>query len=326
MNKLTWKEAYFYSPGPRAKLEFLLLFAKGMAMGAADLVPGVSGGTVAFITGIYKNLMNAVKSINLKFFLQLLKFQIKEALCTSHFRFLLTLVSGILFSIFVFANLISFLLQNQAIYTWSLFFGLILSSIFIIGEKIKNIWGSGGLGLLIGSFIGFIIVNIIPTTTPEYLWFIFISGIIAITAMILPGISGSFLLLLIGKYEFILNAAKNPLQSENIIILVIFASGCLIGVITISRIIAKLFDKNYNLTLAILTGLIIGSIKKIWPLKEAIDQKIINGEVYTIAERNVLPEINKEFFIAIFIMFIGYFIVQVLNNASKKKEKTVEEN
>jgi len=318
--KISWRKAFRSSPGPKSSYDSLKLFIKGIAMGAADIVPGVSGGTVAFITGIYEELMNAIKSFDANFLKLLLKFEIKKALEHIHLRFLLVLLLGIAISIISLARLMDYLLSAYSEYTWSLFFGLILASVILIGSKIKNIIGSGGMGVISGTTLAYFIVGLIPFLTPETYWFIFLSGVIAISAMILPGISGAFILLLLGKYEFMVHALKNPFVLENQIIIIFFISGCLVGITMFSRLFSYLFKKYHNLAIAILTGFVLGSLRKIWPWKETIEAELINNEIHIIAEKNIIPNIDITFFFQILIVFLAFSSVLILNKRSNKNK------
>ena len=189
---MTMKEAWMASPGPKTMKEAFLLYFKGVCMGVADIIPGVSGGTIALIMGIYQDLLNAIQSLNINFIKHILSFKFSSALATLHIRFLLSLFAGIATSLIILAHVINILLKEYPVYTWSLFLGLIGASIVILGKKVDKIIGLGGLGFLIGTISGYLIVGMIPVQTPETAWFIFLSAVIAICAMILPGISGAF--------------------------------------------------------------------------------------------------------------------------------------
>lgn len=271
--------------------DYSLLAARGLAMGAADIIPGVSGGTIAFITGIYEELINSIKSVNGEFFRLLFREGIKSAWKHINGSFLLTVFSGILFSIFSLARVISWLLEMYPKMVWAFFFGLIIASALHVGKKITR-WNMVNiLTLLVGIAIAAWITIASPATTPEAWWFILLSGSIAITAMILPGISGSFILLLLGKYEFILNAVKD----FKLDIIMIFAAGCVAGLITFSNIISWFFRKFPNATMAMLTGFMIGSLNKLWPWKEVLSYRINSaGEEEPLLERSISPALYTE--------------------------------
>jgi putative membrane protein len=198
--KGTWKDALFASPGPTSVRKAAVLWLKGVCMGSADVIPGVSGGTIALISGIYKDLIGALSSIDWKVVQKILTLDLKGAVAQVHMRFLLALFLGIVTAILSLARLMNYLLHYHPVPTWSLFFGLIVASVLIVGKQVSGWFGKAGICFVAGIISGSIIVNLIPINTPETLWFIFLCGFVAICAMILPGISGAFILLILGKY------------------------------------------------------------------------------------------------------------------------------
>ena len=265
------------------KRNYLLLVLRGCAMGAADVIPGVSGGTIAFITGIYEELINSIRSINLQALRLLFTFRWQELWKHINGNFLFSVVAGIAISIFSLAKLMKFLLETYPIHVWSFFFGLIIASAFLVFKEVKN-WNTFTvLSLLAGGVIAYTITVLTPTTTPETWWFILLSGAIAICAMILPGISGAFILLLLGKYEYIITAVSN----FNICILLIFLVGAVSGLIAFSHLLSWLLKNYHGLTVALLIGFMIGSLNKIWPWK-INNPEFINGKIFE-TEKNVLP-------------------------------------
>lgn len=314
----------------RKPKDYALLTARGIGMGAADVIPGVSGGTIAFITGIYEELINSIKSADKEFLSLLLKFDFTGAWKHINAGFLIAVFSGILFSIFSLARVISWLLDVYPKMVWAFFFGLIIASALHIGKKITQ-WNGVSLALLIiGAAVAAWITIATPATSPEALWFVFISGSIAITAMILPGISGSFILLLMGQYEFILNAVKD----FNILVIVVFALGCVVGIISFSNVISWFFRKYPNPTMALLTGFMIGSLNKLWPWKEVTMYRTNSaGEEVPFLERSVSPftysEITGEpnqLWQIITIATIGFLIIflfDIFAERKAKKETTV---
>lgn len=315
---ITWKQAFNASPGPSTPKKAALLALKGLCMGTADIIPGVSGGTIALITGIYAQLLQAIKSIGLEMLNKLLKFDIKGALSEVHIRFLISLFTGIGIAIISLARLMNFLLHNHPVPTWSLFFGLIAASIFVVGKKVQN-WNGGTAGCFVaGTAAAYFIVSMIPVSTPEALWFIFLSGMIAICAMILPGLSGAFILLILGKYAFITSALKNPFLQNNILIILVFCAGCFIGLLGFSRVLHYFLEKHYNTTLAFLTGLMAGSMQKIWPWKETLQSITIRGKEHVLASSNILPrELNTEVYLAIALAMVGFIAVMILEKLSE---------
>jgi len=317
----SWKDVFFYSPGPRSLKSSLLLTLKGVCMGAADTVPGVSGGTIALITGIYEDLLAAIKSVDAMFLKRLVKFDLKGAFSGLHIRFLLSLFLGIGISILSLAQLMSYLLHHHPVATWSLFFGLIAASIWVVGKQVEKWTPGNGLSFLIGTGTAFVVVNLMPATTPEDLWFIFLSGVLAICAMILPGLSGAFILLILGKYEFIIATLKNPFTAEHMGIIAVFGMGCAVGLAGFSRVLKFLLTAYHNLTLAFLTGLMFGSMRKVWPWKETLETGIINGKLHVLKERNMFPaNIDTDLYFAMFLIVVGFIAVICLERFSRVKE------
>lgn len=244
--------------------KYLLTAVKGMCMGAADVIPGVSGGTIAFMTGIYEELLGSIKSIDGTAVKLLFKGKIRELWKHINGNFLASVFGGILVSVFSLAKLMQYLLDVHPIPTWAFFFGLIIaSSIHIIRDIFKESGHYGRISamLLIGVVLGVLVCMLSPTQTTDAYWFILLSGAIAICAMILPGISGSFILLIIGKYEFIMNA----ISEMNIPVLLVFALGAVAGIIAFSHFLTWLLARCRQETLSVLAGFIIGSLIKVWP-------------------------------------------------------------
>jgi len=292
--------------------KILLLYIKGVAMGSADVVPGVSGGTIAFITGIYERLLNAIKSIDLEALRLLRQMKLKEFWQHIDGTFLVVLVAGIATSVFSLAKVITHLLSTYPIHVWSFFFGLIVISALIILREIKK-WSIGVfLAILIGIVAAYFITSATPAETPESSWFLFIAGAVAICAMILPGISGSFILLLFGKYEYILTVIKDFKIGD----MLIFGMGCIVGLLSFARLVGWLFKKFHNITVGVLSGFMIGSLNKVWPWKEAIQTYIDrHKEIKPLVEVNVLPTDYLEktgqepFFLQAMLFAAGGFLI-----------------
>jgi len=313
----SWREAFSRSPGPQNFRQALLLALKGVCMGAADTVPGVSGGTIALITGIYEQLLAAVKSVNARLFGRLLHLDIKGAVAELHVRFLLALFCGILAAVMSLARLMHYLLTHHPESTASLFFGLIMASIWVVGRKVGR-WGpAAAVAFLVAAVGAFYLVGLVPAKTPETTGFIFLSGMIAICAMILPGLSGAFILLILGKYEFIAATLKNPFDPVSAAVILVFAAGCAVGLAGFSRILKYLLDCFHAPTLAFLTGLMVGSLRKVWPWKEAVEARMIGGELQVIREHNVLPDgLHADVFLALGLMAVGIVFVIGLEKIS----------
>ncbi len=249
--------------------DYLLISAKGACMGAADVIPGVSGGTIAFIMGIYDEFVGSIAKVDSEAVKLLFKGKLREFWKHINGNFLLSLVAGIGASVVVLAGIMQMLLSDHPIQTWAFFFGLIVaSSIFILrgisGWKVRD-----GLFLIFGCILGVVVCTLSPTQTPDALWFIFLSGAIAICAMILPGISGSFILLILGKYQYIMGVISGLTSGENVasnlLILAVFMIGAVVGIIAFSKFLHWLLARWHKETLIVLAGFIIGSLVKVWP-------------------------------------------------------------
>lgn len=265
---------------------YLLLFLKGMAMGAADVVPGVSGGTVAFITGIYDELLQSLAQLPKAVWL-LLRGRIAEAWQCANATFLLVLASGILLSVLSLARLITGLLETQPIALWSFFFGLILVSTHIVLREV----GRWSLAPVISALLGGLFAWWITVMAPVHLagtpLSLFLAGAVAICAMILPGISGSFILVLLGLYSVVLGAVKQL----DLLVLVIFASGCLSGLLCFSKLLNWLLQRWRDITLAFLAGLMVGSLNKVWPWKQALTWMTdSHGKLQPLLQENLWPD------------------------------------
>ena len=272
------------------------LFFKGMLMGVAEIIPGVSGGTLAFITGIYKELIDSIKSVNLDSLKLLFKFQFKNFWYQINGNFLSTLLMGMIVSILILSRFITFLLDSHHFKIWGFFFGLILCSAFIIFKSINKLTPISYLLLSLGLVLSGYISLVAPSSTPNTNIFIFLSGAIAISAMILPGISGSFILVFLSKYEFILNS----LNSFETNVLSIFLAGCITGLVTFSRLLSYLFKNYYDNVVSMLVGFLFGSLIKIWPFYEIIELNQDNEPLYT---NPVLPNTYQTLETYYFITF-----------------------
>lgn len=262
-----------------------LLFAKGIAMGAADVVPGVSGGTIAFISGIYDELLHSIGSIPAAL-RELLRGNLRQAWRTANANFLLVLLAGVLTSVFSLARGITWLLEHQPIAIWSFFFGLIVVSTWLVGREISRWNWASLLSFVCGALFAWWITVAAPMQWGHDPLSLFLAGAIAICAMILPGISGSFLLVLMGLYSFVLGAVK----SLDLAVLGLFAAGCACGLISFARLLGWLLSHLRNLTLAFLTGLMLGSLNKVWPWKETLTWRTdSHGQQQPVLQNNLLP-------------------------------------
>lgn len=319
MQPRDFKEAFMASPGPRTRGEATMLFAKAFCMGVADLIPGVSGGTIAFITGIYEGLLDAVGSVNKRSLSALGRLDFLGFISIVHIRFLVPLICGMLMAIFSLARVMHYLIVYQPIPTWACFFGLIAASIVVIFKTLDQPFSPRNIAsLVIGAVFAFLVVNLIPVNTPTAPWFIYLCGVIGISAMILPGLSGSFLLLILGKYEFITGAVKSPFGEGNFVILLTFVAGSLTGVAGFSRLV-NWFLKHYrSQTMAFLTGILIGSMKKVWPWKLTLETKLIRGKVRILREANIMPEsFDSQVILAIVLAIVGFGLVLWMESKSR---------
>ncbi len=304
----------------RTTKNYVVLALKGMAMGAADVVPGVSGGTIAFISGIYEELLQSISNIKLGLFKTLKEEGFKAAWTALNGNFLLALFSGIFISVFSLAKIISYLLETKPILVWSFFFGLVLASVIYIGKQIKK-WNILSIILLVLATIAAYVITTLPPLVSESSsnLFLFLSGAIAICAMILPGISGSFILVLLGAYKPILNAVS----SRDVVTILFVALGSIVGLLSFSRILKWLFANYKNYTLAALTGFIIGSLNKIWPWKKVLTYRTnSNGEQEPFNELSISPfsyDGDPQLLYAIILSLIGFSLILLLEKLAVKK-------
>lgn len=288
----------------RTLKEYLVIGLKGMAMGAADVVPGVSGGTIALITGIYQELIQTISAIDLSLFSIWKKQGFKAMFNAVNGKFLLFLIGGILISVFSLAKLFHYLLEHQPVLVWAFFFGLIVASVWLVGKMVQAWNVKTTLALIIGIVISYGITLISPAQGPDAFWYLFISGMLAFIAMILPGISGSFILLLLGAYQLVLGKVSglidgisqtNPaLIGASILALGVFVLGGVTGLLSFSKVLKYMFKKYEALTLALLTGFLIGSLNKVWPWKTTSEVLVKHlgtpkEEIIPLIQTNVWP-------------------------------------
>lgn len=310
---------------PRKIKDYVLIALKGVGMGAADVVPGVSGGTIAFITGIYEELINTIKSVNLNTIKLLLQFKLKDFWKAVNGNFLLALLSGIGFSFYTLAKLVKHLLETQPILIWSFFFGLIVASAIVVARKITEWKARTIIAMIIGTAIAFMITEITPAEAPTSYWFLFLSGALAICAMILPGISGAFILVLLGSYNHILSA----LSSLKIDIIATVAAGAGLGILSFSHLLSWLLKKYHNMTIGLLSGFMIGSLNKVWPWKETITTRIDrHGEVVPVLQKNILPGTfeslqaqDSQLYFALILALAGFLLIWIMEKYSPEESK-----
>lgn len=298
---------------PQTPAQYLRLFLTGFAMGAADIVPGVSGGTMAFILGIYETLIHAIKSFNFEALRLALSLKVKELLVYISFRFLLALGLGLLAAIVLLSGFLSAVMDDEQGRTllFAFFFGLVLASILTIGVKVR--WSPASIAMfVVGAISAFVIVNIVPAAADHSAPMLFLSGMIAITAMILPGISGSFMLLILGQYDYVLTAVSE----RDLPPVIIVGLGAVAGIIAFSRVLSFLLAHYYHVTVAMLVGFMAGSLWKIYPWKECLTNDLDrHGDFRCLAEQNVRPDLAAgDFWLALVLMIVGFLLVNLLDH------------
>ena len=300
---------------------YIFLVLRGMGMGAADVVPGVSGGTIAFITGIYEELINSIKGINLKAVKLLLTGRWLSFWKQINGNFLLAVFAGIAISVLSLAKVLEYLLEHQPVLIWSFFFGLVLASSYVVSRKVIRWRYPIIVALVAGIGIAFYITSVTPTTTTDASWFVIFSGGLASCAMILPGISGSFILLLLGKYSFALHAVN-----ERIILdLLLLGAGAVTGLILFANLLSWLLKKYHDITIAVLVGFMIGSLNKIWPWKETLKTIVVEGELKPLLEKNILPSVGNpgdQFWMALLMAIAGIVLILIIEIGLTRNKKT----
>ncbi|MCF4101345.1 DUF368 domain-containing protein [Gillisia sp. M10.2A] len=298
--------------------DYISIIFKGMAMGAADVVPGVSGGTIAFITGIYQELINTISGVNLSLFKTLKERGFKAMWEQLNGSFILALFSGIIISIFTVMRLTNYLLDKHPVLIWSFFFGLILASILFVAKQIPKWDYKIIISLIFGAAVAMYIVSLPVMGTATNSWFLFMAGAIAICAMILPGISGAFILVLLGAYKTVTEAAHD----FDFKTLGIVAVGAIFGLLSFSKLLKWLFDHYSSITLAVLTGFIAGSLNKIWPWKEVLERAQFGDKSVVIREASVLPANfngDPQLLPAVILMLVGFFLILILERIATQK-------
>lgn len=310
--------------------DYVIVALKGIGMGAADVIPGVSGGTIAFITGIYDELIGSIKSITPRNLMLLFKKDGVKLFCEAiNLKFLVSIIIGIAISFFSLAKLMQYLLNSHPVMIWSFFFGLILASVWYVGKTVPKWDYKSVISFIIGAVIGYFITVISPAQTSNELWFIFLAGAIAVIAMILPGISGSFILLLLGKYAFMMQA----ITTLDVVVLLIFICGAVIGLVSFSNVLSWLLKNFRSVTIATLAGFMLGSLNKVWPWKISLQTFIdSHGEVKPLVEQNVLPGVYKVTnglepytLWAVLLMLLGFVIILVLEGVASRNKKNNQE-
>ncbi|MBR3801566.1 MAG: DUF368 domain-containing protein [Rikenellaceae bacterium] len=284
-------------------------------MGMADVVPGVSGGTIAFISGIYEELLGSIKSIDLEAIKLLFSGKFRALWEKVNGKFLCSLIAGIGVAILTMARLMTYMLENHPIITWSFFFGLIIASALMVAREVNRWSVISVVTMIVGIALSYWITVVSPATTPNDWWFVMLSGAIAICAMILPGISGAFILLLLGKYMYIMEAVTEL----NIGVLAIFAVGAIVGIVSFSHVLSWLLAKWHDATVTMLMGFMIGSLNKVWPWKQTLETYLdSHGVEQPLVQANVSPaqfEVlggESHLVLAIVSCVVGFALIYVI--------------
>jgi putative membrane protein len=296
---------------PRSTRDYLWVAARGFAMGSADIVPGVSGGTIAFILGIYDELLASIQAVNLDFVRRVIRLQWRELFASFPWKFLVALFAGIMAAIVTLAQGIHWALDNHPSLVWAFFFGLVLASVVTVRKRVRR-WSIGAVITAALAALGaYALVGLAPAQTPNEPWFLFLSGALAICAMILPGLSGAFILVLLGKYQFMLNAV---IQRDLISIAAVMA-GAVVGLLSFVRLLRSLLRRYPDVTIAGLTGLMLGSLRKVWPWKEL--------GATPAQELNILPTmLTTDVLLAIALAVLGVALVLALDSVASRSRMT----
>ena len=309
------------NPASRRSIkEYIKIFFCGSIMGAADVVPGVSGGTMAFILGIYQEFLNSIKTILSPDTVKMAcKFQVSKMYKTLPWPFLLALGSGILSAIALFSTHIQWLLEHRLALILAFFFGLILGSVATVLYQVSKWSFNRYIALAAGTVLGYAVVGLpVLSAPPEGKWYLILCGAVAICAMVLPGISGSFMLLLMGKYEFILGSVNNLKaridMGESFLNLALFGTGLIFGISFFCRFLSWLLKKYNDVTVAVLIGFMLGSLRKVWPWKEGAH---INNS-------NIMPEFSCDLLPVVLLAIAGFIIVLLIEYAADQIKKKQE--
>lgn len=306
-------------------MNYLIYLLKGIAVGVANIIPGVSGGTIALITGIFERLINAIKSFNLGAAKLLFSGKFREFAEKTDLAFLVSLFSGVILSIILLARLFDFLFNNYPVYIWSYFFGLVLASVYFVGKTIEKVNASVIIIFIIGTAVAIVLSLINPAAENSNFFYLIICGIVAVCSMILPGLSGSFVLILMGNYQLV---AIQAINNKDLGILLPVLIGAVGGLIAFSHVLSWVFKRYKNQTIALLTGFILGSLNVLWPwknsvfLKDSLGNNIVKNGDYVIAKYiSVMPDsINTEVVLAIVFMLIGIISITVVELAATKSQ------
>jgi len=294
----------------RTLLDYIGLVARGFAMGASDIVPGVSGGTMALILGIYEELIGSIKDVLNREAIRLaLRLKIKDALDLIPWQFLVSVATGLFAAVFTMSFILEWVLENHPSLLWAFFFGLVAASVLTVSRRIR-VWNYVPiLGIAAGAIGAYVLVGLVPVETPDTWWFYLLSGAVAICAMVLPGVSGSFMLVLLGKYEEILSAVTN----WDILTLLMVIMGAAVGIVTVAQLLGWLFKRYHDGTIAVLTGMLLGSLRKVWPWKVVAETGL---------ERNILPTAwTWQVTVVLLLSLLGFAMITSLTSWAARRER-----
>ncbi len=294
----------------------LVLVLKGMAMGAANVIPGVSGGTIALITGIFERLIDAIKSFNLDAVKLILKGKFKEFAKHTDLQFLITLFTGVGVAIITIAKLFRYLFDHHPTYIWAFFFGLVLASVYFVGKTVSKWNTSVIISFIIGTCVALALTLLKPATESDATIYLILCGVVAACSMILPGLSGSFVLILMGNYELVMVNAVSKLQI-NILLPVVFGAG--FGIIGFSHFLSWIFKKYRNQTISILTGFILGSLGNLWPWKDDIIETFGKKEVVVGHDWHI-PTMDNSFLLAALLIVLGFVSIWLTEKYAESSE------
>lgn len=305
-------------------MKYLILVLKGIAMGAANVIPGVSGGTIALITEIFERLINAIKSFNLHALKLLFKGKIKAFIKYTDLYFLIAVFAGVILAVVTLARLFDYLFLNYPVYIWAYFFGLVLASVYFVGKRIDKVSLSVIIVFLIGAAIAVVISVLNPATENDNFFYLMVCGVVAICSMILPGLSGSFILFIMGNYKLV---AIDAINNRDMAILLPVIIGAAVGLVAFSHLLSWVFKKYRNETISILTGFILGSVSILWPWQNIIylnndagELIMKDGEPVIARYERVIPEVmNIEFVFAIGFILAGILSIWLIEKSAEKK-------
>ncbi len=297
--------------------EYIIYALKGMAVGLANIIPGVSGGTIALITGIFERLINSIKSFGLSSLKLLINGKLKEFAKVTDLYFLVSLFTGVIVAIVLLAKVFDFLFSQYPVFIWSFFFGLILASVYFVGKTIENWKVTVIISFIIGTSLAVMFTFLTPATQNNNFFYLILCGVVAVCSMILPGLSGSFVLILMGNYQLV---AIDAINNRDVGVIFPVLIGAVAGLIAFSHVLSWVFKRYKDQTIATLTGFILGSLGIIWPWKNPIEE-IFGEKVKVIGYDYFLPQLDTEFFIAVAIIIIGIVSIWIMEKSAQNVEQ-----